>query len=381
MIGKQPPAPDLPPQDAQNRFQLVFRRFLGVFARPEHPLALFLDDLQWLDAATLDLLEHVLTQPDVRHLLLVGAYRDNEAGPTHPLMRTLEAIRNAGAQVQEIVLAPLGLDDAGRLVADALHCQPKRARPLAQLVQEKTGGNPFFAIQFLTALADEGLLAFDPAAAAWQWDIDRIRAKSYTDNVVDLMAGKLKRLSATTQEALKQLACLGNVAETATLALVHGAPEEAIHAALWEAVYSGLVVRLDGAYKFLHDRIQQAAYSLIPEEHRAEVHLRIGRVLLASMTGDQLAEHLFDIANQFNRGAALLIERDEKIQVAEIDLRAGRKAKASAAYASACVYLAAGMALLGRSGLGQPVRADVQPVARACGVRVSEPATSTKPSN
>src|SRR5882672_8638274 len=217
IIGKQRPVPDLPPRDAQNRFQLVFRRFLGSFARPEHPLALFLDDLQWLDAATLDLLEHLVTHSEVRHLLLVGAYRDNEISPSHPLLRTLDAIRKAGARVQEIVLAPLGLADVGQLVADAMHCEPERVRPLAQLVQEKTGGNPFFAIQFFTALADEDLLAFEPVTRAWQWNIDRIRAKTYTDNVVDLMAEKLKRLSSTTQEALKQLACLGNVAPTATL--------------------------------------------------------------------------------------------------------------------------------------------------------------------
>jgi signal transduction histidine kinase len=217
---------------------------------------------------------------------------------------------------------------------------------LAQLVHEKTGGNPFFAIQFFTALADEGLLGFDPVAPAWQWDMDRIRAKSYTDNVVDLMAGKLKRFSATTQEALKQLACLGNVAEIATLALVHGATEAAMHAALGEAFHAGLVFHQDSAYKFLHDRIQQAAYSLIPEAHRADIHLRIGRVLLASLTADELAEHLFDVANQLNRGAARLIDRDEKAQVATIDLRAGRKAKASAAYASARAYFSAGMALL-----------------------------------
>jgi PAS domain S-box-containing protein len=346
VIGRQPPVPDLPPQEAQNRFQMVFRRFLGVFARKEHPLALFLDDLQWLDTATLDLLEHLVTHSEVRHLLLIGAYRDNEVGAAHPLLRTIEAIRNAGAPIQEIMLAPLGLDDVGRLVADALHCEPERARPLAELVQEKTAGNPFFAIQLLTALAEEGLLAFDPAVPAWQWDVDRIRAKSYTDNVVDLMAGKLKRFSAITQEALKQLACLGNVAEVSTLALVHGETEEAMHAALWEAVHAGVVFREDSTYKFLHDRIQQAAYTLIPEEHRAEVHLRIGRVLLASMTANELAEHLFDVANQFTRGAARLVDREEKAQVATIALRAGRKAKASAAFASACTYLAGGMALL-----------------------------------
>jgi PAS domain S-box-containing protein len=354
IIGEQPPVPDLPPQDTQNRFKLVFRRFLGAFAAPEHPLALFLDDLQWLDAATLDLLEHLVTHPEVRHLLLVGGYRNNEVTPSHPLPRTLEAIRKTGASVEEIVLAPLGLADIGQLVADAMHCELERVRPLAQLVQQKTGGNPFFAIQFLTALAEEGLLAFDPVTRAWQWNVDRIRAKSYTDNVVDLMAAKLKRLSSTTQDVLKQLACLGNVAPSATLALVHGTTEEATHAALREAVHAGLVFREDSAYKFLHDRIQQAAYSLIPEEHRAEVHLHIGRVLLASLTADQLAEHLFDVANQFNRGAAQLVERDEKTQVAEIDLSAGRKAKASVAYASACVHLAAGMALVGSDGLDNP---------------------------
>jgi PAS domain S-box-containing protein len=352
IIGAQPPVPDLPPKDAQNRFQLVFRRFINVFARPEHPLALFLDDLQWLDAATLDLLEHLLTHSEVRHLLLVGAYRDNDVSPSHPLLRTLEAIRKAEARVQEIVLAPLGLDDVGQLVADAMHCEPERVRPLAQLVQEKTGGNPFFAIQFLTALAEEGLIAFDLVAQAWQWDMGRIRARNYTDNVVDLMTGKLKRLSATTQDALKKLACLGNVAPTATLALVHGTTEEAMHAALWEAVRAGLVLREDGAYKFLHDRIQQAAYSLIPDEQRADVHLRIGRALLASMTANELAEHLFDVANQFNRGATRLIHRDEKMQVATIDLRAGRKAKASAAYASARAYFSAGTALLDERNWG-----------------------------
>ena len=352
IIGEQPPVTDLPPQDAQNRFQLVFRRFIRVFARPEHPLALFLDDMQWVDTATLDLLEQLVTHSEVPHLLLIGAYRDNEVDPTHPLIRTFDAIRNAGARVEEIVLTPLGLDDIGRLVTDAVHCQPERAWPLAQLVHGKTSGNPFFAIHFLTALSEDRLLEFDPVAPAWQWDIDRIRARSYTDNVADLVVEKMKRLSIPAQEAMKQLACLGNVADIATLTLVHEESEAAMHAALWEAVYAGLVLQQEGTYKFLHDRIQQAAYSLIPEEQRADVHLRIGRALLASMTADQLAEHLFDVANQLSRGAARLIDRDEKAQVARIDLRAGRRAKASAAYASACVYLAAGMALLDEQDWG-----------------------------
>jgi predicted ATPase len=247
------------------------------------------------------------------------------------------------------VLTPLGLDDSGRLVAETMHCEPERARPLAQLVHEKTSGNPFFEIQFLTALNEDGLLVFDSVAPAWRWDIDRIRAKGYTDNVVDLMVEKLERLSASTQEALKQLACLGNVADVATLAQVYEQTEEAVHAALWEAVHAGLVLRQESAYTFLHDRIQQAAYSLIPEERRADFHLRIGRVLLTTMTPDQLTEHLFDVASQLNRGAARLIERDEKAQVATIELRAGRKAKASAAYGSAAAYFSTGMSLLDES--------------------------------
>jgi predicted ATPase/signal transduction histidine kinase/GAF domain-containing protein len=346
IIGKQPTVPDLPPQDAKNRFQMVFRRFLGAFAHEEHPLALFLDDLQWMDSATLDLLEHFVTDSEVRHLLLVGAYRDNEVGPSHPLMRTLDAIRDTNARVHEIVLAPLGLGDVDRLIADALHCAPERARPLAQLVHEKTGGNPFFAIQFLIALADEGLLAFDSVAAVWVWDVNRIHAKNYTDNVVDLMVQKLKRLSITTQDALRHLGCLGNMAEIGTLSLVYQQTEKAMHAALWEGVRAGLIVHQTTSYKFLHDRIQQAAYSLVPEEQRAAVHLRIGRTLLANLRAEELTEQLFEVASHFNRGRPLIVDRDEKVQVATINLRAGRKAKASAAYASARAYLASGMALL-----------------------------------
>src|SRR6516165_7020664 len=177
IIGEQPPVPELPPQEAQGRFQLVFRRFISVFARPEHPLALFLDDLQWLDAATLDLLEDLLTRSDMQHLLLIGAYRDNEVDPTHPLMRKLEAMGQAGALLQNIVLAPLAGEHLGQLIADALRCEPTRAAPLAQLVQEKTGGNPFFAIQFISSLGEEALLTFDHDAVRWSWDLGRVRAK------------------------------------------------------------------------------------------------------------------------------------------------------------------------------------------------------------
>ncbi len=248
IIGEQPPTPDLPPQEARNRFQMIFRRFLGAFAQPEHPLALFLDDLQWLDAATLELLEHLVAEPDVRHVLLVGAYRANELDPSHELVRTLERIRNAGTPVQEIALKPLAPSDVRQLIADALRTEAEHVRPLAKLVFEKTGGNAFFVNQFVTALAEDGLLAFDSNKRAWKWDIDRIRGRGFTANVADLMAAKMNRLPKATQQAVGSLACIGSVAAVATIDLISGSEKEAVHAALWQAVRAGLINRLDGAY-------------------------------------------------------------------------------------------------------------------------------------
>ncbi|WFU39140.1 AAA family ATPase [Bradyrhizobium sp. CB82] len=346
IIGEQPPVPDLPSQDAQRRFQLVFRRFIGVFARPEHPLALFLDDLQWLDPATLDLLDDILTQPDVRHLLLIGAYRDNEVDSTHPLTRKLEAIRQAGATVQEIVLASLTRDDLERLIDDTLQCEPGRVKPLAELIHERTGGNPFFAIQFILSLNEEGLLTFDRASERWSWDVNRIRAKGYTDNVVDLMVAKLNRLPIRTQKALQQLACMGNSADFDLLATVYQDSQQDIHGALREAIRTGLVVHLDNAYRFLHDRVQEGAYSLIPEGGRAAAHLRIGRILASRVAPAEIEEKIFEIVNQLNRGSCLIESVRECARVAELNLIAGRRAKLSTAYASALSYLAAGRALL-----------------------------------
>ena len=227
-----------------------------------------------------------------------------------------------------------------------MRCERAAAGPLARLVYDKTLGNPFFAIQFLTALAEEGLLAFEPDPAAWTWDLERIRAKGYTDNVVELMVGKLKRLSDTTQERLRQLACVGNVAEIPTLTLVHGLSEEEIHAALWEAVSAELIARQDGGYAFVHDRVQEAAYGLIPEDDRPAIHLRIGRLLAARSSPGQLEDNIFEIVNQLNRGAGLITSSEERERVAGLNLMAGERAKTSTAYVAALTYFAAGRALL-----------------------------------
>jgi PAS domain S-box-containing protein len=355
IIGPQPPVPALPPAEAQSRFRMVFRQFVTAFTCEEHPLVLFLDDLQWIDAASLAMIEHLLTHTDTRYLLLIGAYRDNEVSAAHPLMTSLDTIRHSGVPVVDLRLAPLSLAHLNQLVADTLHAPPAVCEPLSRLVCKRTEGNPFFFIQFLDALHNDGLLRHDAQQRAWQWDLDQIKAKDFADNVVDLMLEKLRRLPARAQEALQLAACLGNTFEPRQLALVSGhargqarerLSEAEVDQGLTAAVRESLIVRTGGSGKFLHDRIQQAAYSLIPEADRAGVHLCLGRALLASLTAHELVEHVFDVANQFNRGAARLVDRDEKAQVAAIDLRAGRRAKASAAYASARLYFAAGMALL-----------------------------------
>jgi PAS domain S-box-containing protein len=346
LIGEQPLVVELPPQQAQSRLQLVLRRFLSVFARPEHPLALFLDDLQWLDAATLDMLADLFIQPDVQRLLVIGAYRDNEVNSFHPLMRKLSAMRNAGALMEEIRLEPLTREDLGRLIGDTLSCAPRRTRPLAQLMHEKTAGNPFFAIQFISELAEEGLLHFDYDELRWRWEFDRIRAKKYSDNVVDLMVGKLTRLGTTTQTALKQLACLGNIAEIAMLSIVLGKSTEEVRSDIWDAVRLELVEYSGASCKFVHDRVQEAAYSLTLKETPAAAHLRIGRLLLAHTPAEKREEAIFEIVNQLNRGAALITSCDEREQLAELNLLAGKRAKATTAYVSALAYLTAGEALL-----------------------------------
>ncbi|MDI3561904.1 ATP-binding sensor histidine kinase [Bradyrhizobium sp. Arg816] len=346
IIGETAPVPDLPPQDAQRRFKLVFRRFIGVFARPEHPLALFLDDLQWLDSATLGLIEDLLTQADMRHLMLIGAYRDNEVGSSHPLARKLDAIRKSGAPVQEINLAPLRHEDLAGLIEDALRCEAERGAALADLVYEKTEGNPFFAIQFIGSLVEEDLLTFDYGAGRWSWDLDRIRAKGHTDNVVDLMVGKLHRLPVETQQALQLLACMGNSAGLDLLELVSEHSSEEMHRRLWDALRAGLILRTDQTYAFLHDRVQEAAYSLIPENLRAETHLRIGNLLAERITPEKREEAAFEIVNQLNRGSNLITSDEQRKRLAALNLMAGKRAKSSTAYASALSYLAAARALL-----------------------------------
>ncbi|WP_438038070.1 AAA family ATPase [Sorangium sp. So ce128] len=346
LLGPQPPMPELPPAEAQSRLLATLQRFVAACAPKEHPVALFLDDLQWADAGSLLLLEHLATLAGDAHLLLIGAYRDNEVGPAHPLRLTLAEVRKRGAAASDIVLEPLSAAHVGALVAEAVHAPEAHVEALSQLVYEKTAGNPFFVLQFLIALHDEGLITFDTDEGAWRWDIAAIRDKGFTDNVVELMVGKLERLSVATRDALKLAACLGGSVDLDTLAIVARRPAEALRTALEEAVREGLLLRRDSAYRFLHDRVQQAAYSLIPPGQLAEVHLGIGQLLLKGRRPDEREDALFDIVSHLNRGAALLRSQPERDELAALNLRAGRKAQAAAAYQSAAVLFDAGLALL-----------------------------------
>ncbi|KYG07380.1 protein kinase [Sorangium cellulosum] len=347
LLGPQPPAPELPAVEARHRVHATLQRFVAACAQKERPMVLFLDDLQWADAASLQLLDQLITHAEASHLLLIGAYRDNEVGPAHPLSLMLADARKRGAVIGDIVLAPLSASDVGALVAGAVHAGADQVEPLSRLVYEKTGGNPFFVLQLLLALHEEGLIAFDAGEAAWRWDIAAIRGKGFSDNVVDLMVGKLKRLSASTQDALKLAACLGSSLTLDTLAVVATRQAAALRDALEEAVREGLLLRRNGDYRFLHDRVQQAAHALIPPAQLAEVHLCIGRLLLRGRSAAEREETLFDIVGHLNRGAALIRSPAERGDLAALNLRAGRRARAAAAHESAAALFAAGTALLG----------------------------------
>jgi PAS domain S-box-containing protein len=346
LLGPQPPAPEVGPREAENRFHAAFRQLLAVVARREHPVVLFVDDLQWLDPASRRLLEVVATHADDRHLLVVGSYRDDEVSVAHPLAATLDALRAAGAPVSTIEVGPMTPAHLATLIGDALHCSPARAAPLAELVHAKTGGNPFFATQFLLALHDEGLISLDRGTGVFRWDVAKIRAKNVSDNVVALMLAKLRRFPVATQTALADLAFLGNSAETTVLAMVRGAPAAEIQAALAEAVRAGLIHATTSGYRFLHDRVQEASYALVPESRRADTHLRIARCLTEGLPADALAQHLFEVVGQWNRAIERVSDGGERTALAWRNASAGKKAKAATAYALARTYFAHALELL-----------------------------------
>ncbi|NES20699.1 MAG: AAA family ATPase [Symploca sp. SIO3E6] len=378
IIGKQPTVEELGATEAQNRFNLFFQRFVGVFSKEEHPLVLFLDDLQWADLASLKLIELLITDSDSQYLLIIGAYRDNEVAPTHPLMQTLEKIAQEGPRVNNISLQPLAIQDTNQLIADTLSCSTKKSKSLAELVSNKTQGNPFFLTQFLQSLYQEKLVSFDHDKNDWHWNIAAIKRVETTDNVVDLTIGKITKLNKNTQKILQLAACIGNQFSLEILAIVNNKSQINTAIELLPALAEGLILPLSNdykipltwnqeeisketsevsaafipkipqyiPYKFLHDRVQQAAYALIAEDEKKAIHLQVGTLLLENTQEDDLESNIFDIVNQLNEGAQLITKQSEKDNLAQLNLRAGKKAKASTAYQPALRYLETGLGLL-----------------------------------
>ena len=386
IIGPQPAAPELSGTAAQNRFNLLFQNFIKVFATKDHPLVIFLDDLQWADGASLTMIKVLMTEREIGYLLLLGAYRDNEVFPAHPLILTLSEIekqchpvdvrsakqsssKENQAVISTITLKPLTEPQINELVADTLSCSMKIAEPLTELIYQKTQGNPFFTTQFLKGLYEDKLIEFDLDLGYWSCELGQVREAALTDDVVEFMAGRLVLLPDITQQALKLSACISNQFDLETLAVISEISAEQVADRLWPALQEGLILPVSESYKFfqgkekkvaspqtvsvgyrfLHDRVQQAAYSLIPEAEKQTTHLKIGQLLLRNTGQEQQAEKIFNIVNQLNQGIELISDRSELKQLAELNCIAGQKATLSTAYQAASNYFNTSIKLLGEN--------------------------------
>jgi histidine kinase len=345
IIGPQPPVAEIDGADAQNRFNYVFQRWLSAICSDQHPLVLFIDDLQWADSASLDLLKALLLNAN-NSFLCICAYRDNEINSAHPFSIALNQLEEQGTRIDQIHLSNLNLENLEELLADSLLTDIPRVKGLAQLVFNKTRGNAFFVVQFLKLLADKSLLRLNPKLQQWEWDLSELQTLSNTDNVVDFMADKIKELPIKTQSIFKVAACLGSVFSAANLAQASKLDRYLIDSELDVLLTEGLIISLENAYKFGHDRIQQAVYSLIDTQDRKELHLNIGRQLLEQTNSDQIEEQIFEIVNQLNWGIDLITDGKERLTIATLNLKASRKAKLTSAFFESFEYIKNAISLL-----------------------------------
>jgi predicted ATPase/signal transduction histidine kinase len=368
IIGSQPSSPELTGVAAQQRFNLTFQKFIAVFTKAEHPLVIFLDDLQWADSASLQLIK--ILMEDNGYLLLLGAYRDNEVSITHPLMLIMEDLKQTKAVVQTITLAPLNVQDTNQLIADTLRCSIDLAQPLTTLVNQKTQGNPFFTTQFLKSLQADGEIKFNPAGY-WECNIAQIQSLALTNDVIELMVKQLQKLPTATQEILKLAACIGHQFDLETLGVISEQSPQIVADTLWLSLEAGLILptsqvykffqlnssqqletgqSLNSHYRFLHDRVQQAAYSLIPSDQKQHTHLQIGRLLLANTPTNQQTNQLFEIVNHLNIAIVIIQDLNEQQILAKLNFQAAQKAKVSTAYTAAFNYAQISQQLLGVAG-------------------------------
>ncbi|MCP4113051.1 MAG: AAA family ATPase, partial [Desulfobacteraceae bacterium] len=365
ITGRQPDVPELGPTEVQNRFNLAVENFIRVFAKKQHPLVIFLDDLQWADSATLNLIRLLPASSSGTHLFVIGAYRDNEVSESHILMRTLNEIGKQGINANQIRLLPLSLPAVNELISDTLNSDPEKVMPLSELTLVKTGGNPFFMEEFLKSLYSEKLIDFNIREQKWEWDCVRIESGGFTDNVVELMAGKIQNLDNSVQHVLRLASCIGNKFDLNTLSIISESLQKQVAESLAPAVNEGFILSDRDIHKiiqhdsfenesiefwFAHDRIQQAAYSLIPEPDREKTHYKTGRLILNSLSEPEKEKRIFEIVNHLNAGMAFT-DDEEKIYLARLNCRAGEKAKSSAAFKLAFGYFSKGAGLLNEKNL------------------------------
>jgi predicted ATPase/serine phosphatase RsbU (regulator of sigma subunit)/serine/threonine protein kinase len=357
VIGTQPAVASVGPTEAQNRFNLFFLNFVKALCDKEHPFILFIDDLQWVDSASLGLLKSIMLDDEIRHLLIIGAYRDNEVDSTHPLILARDELQKANVNINTIFLANLLEVDVNQLLQESLSCETALSQPLTDLIYQKTQGNAFFTHQFLHTLYSEALLQFNFEQLKWHWDVERIAAQNMTANVVELMANKLDKLPKKTSKVLQLAACMGNQLDLSLLAIIYGQDQNETLSVLWHAIKEGLIQPLDENYKrldvgenstfkFLHDRVQQAAYSLIEEDKQKEIHLQIGRLLSKEESKDMSQERIFEITDHFNIAMELLKDDHERVSIANLNQMAGKKAFSAMAIEAAIQYFQTGLRLL-----------------------------------
>lgn len=362
LIGPQKPAEELAPVESRNRFNFVFRNFIRVFSDAEHPLVIFLDDLQWADTATVDLIPEMVESYETQKLLFIGAYRDNEVNSHHPLRKALDILTDTGRCLHHIRLKPLNPKDIVRLIADTLEKEYASIKPLADVVYQKTNGNPFFVRQFIDIIHYQKLLAFNMKERTWQWDVDAIQDLGEMENVIDLLVMRLQRLAPDTQNVLKIAAYVGETFNLQTLGNITGQATDQLLQNLLPALHDKMIVPasqdLSGnekslnkadeilEFRFLHDRVQQAAYSLTYEAERKQLHLQIGRLWLSEVSGGIHSENIFQVVHHLNHATELIDSQAEKYHLSELNLKACRKAKLSAAFKQAYDYARIGIKLL-----------------------------------
>ncbi|MGD2183922.1 trifunctional serine/threonine-protein kinase/ATP-binding protein/sensor histidine kinase [Lusitaniella coriacea] len=370
VIGSQPPASELSGSAAQNRFNLLFEKFTTVFTTKEHPLVIFLDDLQWADSASLNLMKVLMNESESGYLLVLGAYRDNEVFPAHPLMLTVDELEKQKVSLHTLTLNPLSQTDINQLVADTLECASEVAQPLCELTYHKTKGNPFFTTQFLQGLYSDGHITFNLDDRYWQCNLTQVRQLALTDDVVEFMATQLRKFPTQTQDILKIAACIGHQFDLVTLSVVCKQPQDTVAIDLWPSLQAGLVIpegetykffqkediatKLERSptvsYRFLHDRVQQAAYRLIPDLDKQKTHYQIGKLLQQATTPTDREKKIFDVVNHLNYGIDLVTDGTERQQLVELNWLACQKAKGNTAYTAAHQYVTTALQLLEPTG-------------------------------